>query len=258
MIINRRHLLTVLLVTSGNSIVDVLWGDINPSGHLPYTVAKQENDYSFADITNSSALLTTTDPNAWQSDFQERLLLDYSMFTTPLNPFNLILTCVRLGYFDYINQSVQYEFGFGLSYTTFTMDSITVQPLTDTGNLSATPPAQAIVPGGNPALWENLYCITATITNTGSVAGAAVPQVYLGLPQPPNQDTTPKQVLRGFEKVMLQPGESQEAKFDLTRRDISYWDVVTQQWTIGAGSISVMAGFSSRDVQGTTSFSPLG
>jgi beta-glucosidase len=126
------------------------------------------------------------------------------------------------------------------------------------GNLTATPPSQKIVPGGNPALWDNVYCVTATVTNTGSIAGAAVPQVYLGLPQPVNQDTTPKKVLRGFEKMMLQPGASATVRFDLTRRDISYWDIVTQQWTIGSGSVSVEAGFSSRDIQGTASFSPLG
>ncbi|KAK5173999.1 uncharacterized protein LTR77_001078 [Saxophila tyrrhenica] len=236
----------------GNSIVDILWGDMNPSGHLPYTIAKHEDDYSFADITNSTALLNTQDPNAWQSDFKERLLVDYRKLK-----YSLPLT-IRAGYFDYVNQSVQYEFGYGLSYTTFSMGSVSVQPYASALDLSATPPAQQIVPGGNPALWEKLYCVTATVSNTGSVAGAAVPQVYLGLPQPANQDTTPRQVLRGFEKMMLQPGESREVRFDLTRRDVSYWDVVTQQWTIGQGSISVMAGFSSRDVQGTASFSPLG
>jgi len=67
----------------GNSIVDILWGAVNPSGKLPYTIANNEEDYSFADITNSSALLNTTDPNAWQSDFEERLLIDYRMFTPP-------------------------------------------------------------------------------------------------------------------------------------------------------------------------------
>ena len=61
----------------GNSIVEVLYGDVNPSGHLPYTIANEEADYAFADITNSSALKTTNDPNAWQSDFKERLLIDY-------------------------------------------------------------------------------------------------------------------------------------------------------------------------------------
>ena len=61
----------------GNSIVDILWGAVNPSGKLPYTIALDEGDYAFADIINSSALLTTEDPNAWQSDFEERLLIDY-------------------------------------------------------------------------------------------------------------------------------------------------------------------------------------
>lgn len=64
----------------GNSIVDLLWGDVVPSGHLPYTIAYDASDYAFADITNSSALATTTDPNAWQSDFEERLLIDYRHF----------------------------------------------------------------------------------------------------------------------------------------------------------------------------------
>lgn len=220
----------------GNSIVDVLWGAVSPSGKLPYTIAINEEDYSFADITNSSALLNTTDPNAWQSDFEERLLIDYR-------------------WFDYFNESVQYEFGFGLSYTTFGLSDISVRQV---GNhISATPPNATIVPGGNPRLWDVLYSVTATVSNTGSVAGAAVPQLYLGLPQPANQDITPVKVLRGFEKVMLQPGESQTVTFDLTRRDISYWDIVTQQWTIGSSSIGVMAGFSSRDICATTSFSPL-
>ena len=61
----------------GNSLVDILWGDVNPSGHLPYTIALHESDYAFADITNSTELVETSDPNAWQSDFKERLLVDY-------------------------------------------------------------------------------------------------------------------------------------------------------------------------------------
>jgi len=64
-------------------------------------------------------------------------------------------------------------------------------------------------------------------------------------------------VLRGFDKIMLQPGQSETVTFDLTRRDISYWDIFNQQWTIGSPAIGVMAGFSSRDIQSTTSFTPL-
>lgn len=211
---------------------------MNPSGHLPYTIAKQESDYDFADITNSSALLNTSDPNAWQSDFKERLLIDYR-------------------HFDFYNQSVQYEFGFGLSYTTFEMGSSVAVSSTGSAAVSAEPAAASIQPGGNPNLWNTLYTVKATVTNTGSVAGHAVPQLYLGLAQPANGDVTPLKVLRGFERVWLEPGQSQEVEFPLMRRDISYWDINAQQWIIGEGDISVHAGFSSRDLPLTTSFNPL-
>lgn len=65
---------------AGNSIVDILWGDVNPSGKLPYTITYEESDYAFVDITNSTELQNTNDPNAWQSDFEERLLIDYRTF----------------------------------------------------------------------------------------------------------------------------------------------------------------------------------
>ncbi|KAM0693560.1 hypothetical protein Q7P36_006816 [Cladosporium allicinum] len=232
----------------GNSIVDVLYGAINPSGHLPYTIAKEESDYSFADITNSSALLNTTDPNAWQSDFKERLLIDYR-------------------HFDYYNLSVQYEFGYGLSYTTFDLSGISITaadnasssaisahcPSTETNSTSSIPP-----PGGNPALWQTIYTVSASVTNTGSTAGSAVPQLYLGLPTPSNGDVTPVKVLRGFEKVLLQPGESKTISFPLMRRDLSSWSVEAQGWVIGDGEVKVYAGFSSRDVRAESGFKVLG
>lgn len=113
-------------------------------------------------------------------------------------------------------------------------------------------------PGGNPSLWQTLYTVSTSVTNTGSTTGAAVPQLYLGLPQPANEDVTPTKVLRGFEKLTLQPGESQRVEFPLMRRDLSYWDIVRQQWVIGDGEVRVYAGFSSRDIKAETSFRPLG
>ncbi|KAK4958851.1 hypothetical protein LTR10_003648 [Elasticomyces elasticus] len=221
----------------GNAIVDILWGAVNPSGKLPYTIALEEDDYAFADITNSTELLETTDQYAWQSDFEERLLIDYR-------------------HFDFFNESVQYEFGFGLSYTTFSMGAASVTRV-GSGSITAAPGNNTIQPGGNPALWDVLYSVSVSVSNTGDIAGATVPQLYLGLPQPANEDYTPVKVLRGFEKVMLSPGESQTVTFDLTRRDISYWDTFSQQWIIGSSAIGVLAGFSSRDIQATTTFSPL-
>lgn len=220
---------------SGNSIVDVLYGTVNPSGKLPYTIALNASDYNFAPITNSTTLVETEDPNSWQSNFTEGLLIDYR-------------------HFDYYNQSVAFEFGFGLSYTTFDMSGIQIQSHAGNGNgsVGALPPSNPIVPGGNPSLWEVLFTVSVTVTNTGGLAGAAVPQVYLSLPQIRGEDPTPLNVLRGFDKIMLQPGESQSVKFDLMRRDLSYWNTMTQQWMSPSGPIGVNAGFSSRDFRQKT------
>ncbi|RSM02891.1 hypothetical protein CEP52_007705 [Fusarium oligoseptatum] len=178
---------------AGNSIVDVLWGDVNPSGRLPYTIAKEVSDYSFAPITNSTELLNSDDPNAWQADFTKGLLIDYR-------------------HFDYHNIDVRYEFGFGLSYTTFSMGNATVNPLF-TGTLTAQPPAAQTVPGGSPNLWEALYQVQVAVKNDGAIAGSAVPQLYLALPSVSAQGNTPKSVLRGFGKVYLQPGETKTVTF---------------------------------------------
>ncbi|PYI04612.1 putative beta-glucosidase [Aspergillus sclerotiicarbonarius CBS 121057] len=223
---------------AGNSIADVLWGDVNPSGHLPYTIAKKQSDYSFAAITNSTSLQNTNDPTAWQSDFKEGTLIDYR-------------------HFDYYNQTVQYEFGYGLSYTTFSIEKDMNITSLHHGNISIFPPTSKVLPGGNPHLWEELYKVSATVENTGEVAGAAVPQLYLSLPQETMGGLSPVNILRGFEKVHLQPGESKEVTFALTRRDLSNWDVTKQQWAIPIGRMQVHVGFSSRDFRASASFTPI-
>ncbi|KAI9640088.1 hypothetical protein NHQ30_011490 [Ciborinia camelliae] len=217
----------------GNSLVDVLYGAYNPSGHLPYTIAHNASDYAFASITTS---VNSTEPGAWQSDFTERLLIDYR-------------------YFDYHNISVLYEFGFGLSYTTFNLTSLTITPTSNT-SISATPLPTATpgnsssiisTPGGNPDLWTPIYTITTQVSNTGHRSGAAVPQLYITIPDADADGATPVIQLRGFEKVRLEAGESKKVTFDVMRRDVSIWDVELQEWRIPAGEFGVKIGFSSRD-----------
>lgn len=223
---------------SGNSIVDVLYGDINPSGKLPYTIALDASDYDFAPITNSTSLQNTEDPNAWQSNFSEGLLIDYR-------------------HFDHYNKSVQYEFGFGLSYTEFELSHLQIENLVPEKSIKATPPPGPIAPGGNDNLWGNLYVINVTVANIGVLTGAAVPQLYLGLPQITGDQPTPRNVLRGFDKILLQPGESQTVQFWLNRRDVSYWNTRKQDWVIPSGEIGVRVGFSSRDLKLQGLISPL-
>jgi beta-glucosidase len=209
---------------SGNSIVDILWGDVDPSGRLPYTIANDETDYN-KNLINSTDLMNTSDSNAWQADFVEGNLIDYKEF-------------------DALNTSVAFEFGFGLSYTTFNVSNLQIE--VSISNASRTPnPAAPIQPGGNVELWATLATVSVTVTNTGSVAGATVPQLYLSYPEEAN---APIRSLRGFEKATLSAGTSGMLHFPLTRRDLSYWDTMAQAWTLPTGNIGISVGFSSRNL----------
>lgn len=207
---------------TGNSLTDILYGDVNPSGHLPYTIALNGTDYNAPPTT----AVNTTGFDDWQSWFDEKLEIDYR-------------------YFDARNISVRYEFGFGLSYTTFNISNLEISPLED--NITSEPEDLPIQPGGNPALWAPLYNVSVSVTNSGRVSGAAVPQLYVGLPSSAPAGTPPRQ-LRGFEKVYLAPNATQTVGFELMRRDLSYWDVVSQQWLIPEGEFTIYVGRSSRDL----------
>ena len=209
---------------SGNSIVDVLYGDVNPSGRLPYTIAFNDSDYN-THIVNFT-ITNDTDPNPWQDDFTEGLFIDYR-------------------HFDQADIAPRYEFGFGLSYTTFDFVMFSVNA---SSGLSQYPAAADTQPGGNPNLWEIVATADVFVANNGTVAGAAVPQLYVALPQDSVPSGTPVKVLRGFEKITLEPGASQVIIFDLTRKDLSYWDTGAQDWAVPSGSITIMVGSSSRDL----------
>lgn len=209
---------------SGNSIVDVLYGDVNPSGHLPYTIAYKDTDYNAPITTN----INTTGVNDWQSYFDEKLEIDYR-------------------YFDAKNIDVRYEFGYGLTYTTFELDTLDVKPTRQDANITSRPAENETQPGGNPALWEVLYTVEATVFNSGDVRGSAVPQLYIKFPDSTPTGTPPQQ-LRGFEKIELAVGQRGQVKFELMRRDLSYWDVISQQWLIPKGEFTLSAGWSSRNL----------
>jgi hypothetical protein len=89
-------------------------------------------------------------------------------------------------------------------------------------------------PGGNPALWDVAYQITVTVTNTGTrgFSGKAVTQAYVQFPSGINWDT-PVVQLRDFEKTAeLAPKASETVTLTITRKDLSVWDVVSQNWVI--------------------------
>lgn len=270
---------------AGNSLADVLFGVVSPSGHLPYTMGKKVEDWG------ASVQLITEGSGRIDQEYTEKLNIDYK-------------------WFDAQNISPRYEFGFGLSYTTFSYSGLSLQLV---GNPTRLPrprapkgsvpsystkipspkevewpksiatrvpkyiypylnnpqdikvgrypypagyttkvkpaPASGGAQGGNPSLWDVMYTATVTVRNTGGMAAKAVPQLYLEFPKGTGYKTPVRQ-LRGFKKVQLAPGKSASVTFKLTRKDLSVWDVREQNWVIPqtAAGFTVHVGDSSRNL----------
>ncbi|KAI0475751.1 glycoside hydrolase superfamily [Xylariaceae sp. FL0804] len=272
---------------SGNALADVITGDVNPSGKLPWTIGK-----SLADYGEGGQVMYKPNGVVPQQDFDEGLYIDYR-------------------HFDKYNIEPRYEFGYGLSYTTFEFSDPVVEsvqpksawPAPRPDDYAAPPeystaipdPEEALFPsdlrrlekyvypyidsvdevvpgpypypdgyderqpssdaggdeGGNPDLWQVYATVSVDVTNTGDRAGQAVAELYLAYPESSEVDVDfPVKVLRGFDKTgPLAPRENQTVTFELTRRDLSYWDVEAQNWRMPEeGKYQMMVGHSSRDL----------
>jgi beta-glucosidase len=130
-----------------------------------------------------------------------------------------------------------------IAYTTFEYSKMKITPTVNLRDLTAYPTG-TLVPGGREDIFKEIVTITAKITNTGKVAGAEVAQLYLSLPEAGN---APVRQLRGFDKVLLEPGETKTVRFSVQRRDLSVWDTEQQEWKIVGGNVGVFLGRSSRD-----------
>lgn len=218
---------------SGRALTSILYGDVSPSGRLPYTVARNESDYG-----NLLSPVQTPDPGTQfalfpQDNFTEGVYIDYRAF-------------------DAKNIIPRFEFGYGLTYTTFSYGGLSISTDNVPANLSAYP-VGPVVPGGQADLFDPLVSVSATITNTGSVAAAEVPQLYLTIPT----EGQPVKQLRGFDKIYLQPNQSSTVTFELQRRDLSVWDVTAQKWRLimNGNSYTAHVGASSRILPLTGTFS---
>ncbi|KAI0651725.1 beta-glucosidase [Trametes meyenii] len=200
---------------AGNAIVDVLYGNVNPSGRLPFTIAKAEPDYS--------ARVTYTGSGTVQIPYSEGLFIDYR-------------------HFDANNITPRFEFGYGLSYTTFSYSDLKISGSTSGGT------RQPIGPGSSldPWLHDPVVTVSFTLKNTGSKAGTEVPQLYTS---PPASAQQAPFNLKGFDSVYLNPGESKTVSFQLSRYDFSVWNVVAQRWDIATGVTGISVGASSRNLK---------
>ena len=140
---------------------------------------------------------------------------------------------IYVGYRYYEKKGIQpaYPFGYGLSYTTFGYSDLKISK-------------PVIGPQENITL-------SCTVKNTGKKAGDEVVQLYIR--DDFSSVTTYDKVLRGFERIHLQPGEEQTVNFTLTPQDLGLWDK-NNQFTVEPGSFSVMVGASSQDIRLKGSF----
>lgn len=119
-----------------------------------------------------------------------------------------------------------YPFGYGLSYTTFAYD-----------HLKITPEQQGV---------QGNITVSCTVRNTGHRPGDEVVQLYLH--DEYSSVTTYTKVLRGFERITLQPGQAEEVTFTLTPQDLGLWDI-HNEFTVEPGQFAVLIGASSEDIR---------
>lgn len=113
--------------------------------------------------------------------------------------------------------------------------------------ISTTSSSTIKAPGGIANLYDIVATVTATITNNGTVSGAEVAQLYVGLPD--SAPATPIRQLRGFQKVAIEVGKSATVKFGLRRKDLSFWESASGKWVLPTGTFKIWLGASSRDLR---------
>ncbi len=207
---------------AGNSIADVLSGKVNPSGKLTSTFPM-----SYKDVPSSKSFpgieLPNPKPKAAVSDF---------LSAKPAESTYDDGIYVGYRYYNTFKVPVAYEFGYGLSYTTFSYSNLTLSSNTFSNSITA----------------------TVTVTNTGNVAGREVVQFYLSAPT--SSIDKPNEELKAFTKTsMLKPGESQQITFTISKRDLASFNTAASSWIADAGTYTVKIGASSRDFRQTATFS---
>ncbi|WP_121355686.1 glycoside hydrolase family 3 C-terminal domain-containing protein [Flavisolibacter nicotianae] len=204
----------------GNAMADVLSGKVTPSGKLATTFAATYNDVPSA----------KTFPG---KEFPEKATTGMmGMKAVPAEVTYEEGVYVGYRYFNTFGVKPAYEFGYGLSYTTFRYSGLQLSTPTFNGKLTA----------------------TVTVTNSGKVAGKEVVQLYISAPA--NKMDKPSEELKGFAKTaLLQPGQSQKISFTISAADLASFDTNTSSWVAEAGKYAVKIGASSLDIRQTTTFS---
>lgn len=203
---------------AGNAITDVLSGDVNPSGKLPFTFPMSLADvgaHAAGEYPGNKADLDASEQrgDTIREYYNDDIFVGYRWAdkekTTPLFPF-----------------------GHGLSYTTFEYGKPTADKKTMTADGNIT--------------------VTVQLKNVGNREGSEIVQLYIAdkkssLPRPVKE-------LKGFKKVKLAPGEDKTVSFIVDKTALSFFDDKKHQWIAEPGKFEAIVGASSRDIKGSLLF----
>ncbi|MBN1974983.1 MAG: glycoside hydrolase family 3 C-terminal domain-containing protein [Sedimentisphaerales bacterium] len=222
---------------AGNAIADVISGKVNPSGKLADTFpVKYEDVPSAENFPGKTTETPNIQPAANRGGRGGGMMGGFGGGggRGGGGPSEVIYEediYVGYRYYNTFKKDVAYEFGYGLSYTTFDYSNVKV----------------------SSNKFSDKVTVSVDVKNSGKAAGREVVQVYLSAPAV--KLNKPGEELAAFGKTkLLQPGASETLNFDLNARDLASFDTASSSWIAENGNYVVKVGASSRNIKGTASF----
>ena len=218
---------------AGEAIASVLFGDVNPSGKLPYTW--------YASLDQCGAHATGSYPGAWREDrkiideeYKEGIFVGYRWT-------DRFQSKVKKSKGEKV-KSPLFPFGHGLSYTTFKIGKVA----TTTPQLTLTSTSTSTTNTQHPSPTTQTLTFSVPVTNTGSRAGAETIQLYIH--DKKSSLERPYKELKAFRKVFLQPGETQTVSLTIDRSALSFYDDRVGEWTAEPGDFEALIGTSAANI----------
>ncbi len=204
----------------GNSVTDILVGNVNPSGKLPMTFPVNLNNHaSNANFPLDGKPMSMTDMFSGNNEVPEGEKVknkDYTVYEEGIY--------VGYRHFDKADLAVSYPFGFGLSYTDFEYSNMEV------------------------AVENDSIKLNVTVKNIGHQSGKEVVQIYVS--KPDSNIDRPVQELKAFAKTRnLAPGETEDLMLTIPVSELRYWDEGIAGWNLEKGAYLIQSGASSRDIR---------
>jgi len=202
------------------ALAEILFGEINPSGKLPFSIEHAEKDTHYYGNYLPEDTVFPREFQGWNRG-SPNFDIHYreGIFT---------------GYRWYDKKNIQplFPFGFGLSYSTFTIDNLKLSSDTITDN--------------------EILTVCCDITNTSHIEGTEIVQLFIQDIE--SSESRPKKELKGFQRISLKASETKQVSMEIQKNDLSFWSEINMAWHVENGSFNVLIGTSSADIKLQASF----